>query len=303
MTPPDTPYGRLRELFDSYMLLERNFSAHTRAAYLADIDRLAAYLDELHILPQNATIDNLRAFVALLHDLGISPVSQARIVSGIRAFFRFLVLEGVVGANVGEQLEMPVQGRHLPEVLTVEEINAMVEAADERSDIGRRNRAIIEMLYGSGLRVSELCALEMNRVHLNEGVLTVLGKGSKERMVPMSPEGIERTREYLANTEITPARGHEGFVFHNYRGERISRVSVFKIVKQLALDAGIHKTISPHTLRHSFATHLLEGGANLRAIQMMLGHESIATTEIYLHLDTTRLRDEILSHHPRNRPR
>ena len=300
MTAPDAPYAQLRMLYDSYMLLERNFSGHTRAAYLADIDRLAAYLEELGIPTRNATIDNLRGFVSLLHDLGISPVSQARIVSGIRAFFRFLVLEGVVGANVAEMLEMPVQGRHLPEVLTIEEVNALADAADISTDIGRRNRAIIEVLYGSGLRVSELCALEMNRIHLNDGVLTVLGKGNKERMVPMSPEAIERIKEYLSNTDITPARGHEGYVFHNYRGEKISRVSVFKIVKQLALEAGIRKTISPHTLRHSFATHLLEGGANLRAIQMMLGHESIATTEIYLHLDTTRLRDEILSHHPRN---
>ena len=283
------------------MLLERNFSNHTRAAYLADIDRLAAYLHDLNLEPQLATIDNLRGFVVLLHELGISPVSQARIVSGIRAFYRFLVLEGMIGSNIGEQLEMPVQGRHLPEVLTVDEVNRLAEAADTNTDIGRRNRAIIEVLYGSGLRVSELCALEMNRVRLDDGVLTVLGKGSKERMVPMSPEAIERIREYLANTEISPARGHEGFLFHNYRGERISRVSVFKIVKQLAEAAGIRKIISPHTLRHSFATHLLEGGANLRAIQMMLGHESIATTEIYLHLDTTRLRDEILTHHPRNR--
>ena len=301
MTAPDTPYSQLRQLYDSYMLLERNFSSHTRAAYLADIDRLASYLEDIGVLPQQATIDHLRAFVGLLHDLGISSVSQARIVSGIRAFFRFLVLEGVVGANVAEMLEMPVLGRHLPEVLTIDEVNALAEAADDSTDIGRRNRAIIEVLYGSGLRVSELCALEMNRIHLSEAVLTVLGKGKKERMVPMSPEAVERIRMYLENTDITPTRGHEGFVFHNYRGERISRVSVFKIVKQLALDAGIRKTISPHTLRHSFATHLLEGGANLRAIQMMLGHESIATTEIYLHLDTTRLRDEILSHHPRNR--
>lgn len=301
MTPPDASYALLRQLYDSYMLLERNYSTHTRAAYLADVDRLAYFLEEQGVLVQNASIDNLRGFVALLHDLGISSVSQARIVSGIRAFFRFLVLEGTVGANVAEMLEMPVQGRHLPEVLTIDEVNALAEAADSSTDIGRRNRAIIEVLYGSGLRVSELCALEMNRIHLSEGVLTVLGKGNKERMVPMSPEAIDRIREYLENTAVTPARGHEGFVFHNYRGERISRVSVFKIVKQLALDAGIRKTISPHTLRHSFATHLLEGGANLRAIQMMLGHESIATTEIYLHLDTTRLRDEILSHHPRNK--
>ena len=301
MTSPDTPYEQLRQLYDSYMLLERNFSGHTREAYLADIDRLAAYLKDLNLEPQQATLDNLRAFVILLHELGISPVSQARIVSGIRAFYRFLVLEGVVGANIGELLEMPVTGRHLPEVLTLEEVNALAEAADSSTDIGRRNRAIIEVLYGSGLRVSELCALEMNRIRLDDGVLTVLGKGSKERMVPMSPEAIERIRLYLENTEISPARGHEGFVFHNYRGERISRISVFKIVKQLAELAGIRKIISPHTLRHSFATHLLEGGANLRAIQMMLGHESIATTEIYLHLDTTRLRDEILTHHPRNR--
>lgn len=301
MTPPDASYALLRQLYDSYMLLERNYSTHTRAAYLADVDRLAYFLEEQGVLVQNASIDNLRGFVALLHDLGISSVSQARIVSGIRAFFRFLVLEGTVGANVAEMLEMPVQGRHLPEVLTIDEVNALAEAADSSTDIGRRNRAIIEVLYGSGLRVSELCALEMNRIHLSEGVLTVLGKGNKERMVPMSPEAIDRIREYLENTAVIPARGHEGFVFHNYRGERISRVSVFKIVKQLALDAGIRKTISPHTLRHSFATHLLEGGANLRAIQMMLGHESIATTEIYLHLDTTRLRDEILSHHPRNK--
>jgi len=205
--------------------------------------------------------------------------------------------------NPAELIEAPRPGRHLPEVLSVDEIDRMIDAIDLYSPTGRRNRAIIETLYGSGLRVTELCTLERRRVFLDEGYVIVAGKGSKERMVPMSPQAIEQIDLYLeerAQRGETAKPGEEDYLFLNVRGAHLTRVMVFYIVRQLAEAAGIKKTISPHTLRHSFATHLLEGGANLRAIQAMLGHESISTTEIYLHLDNTRLREEILSHHPRN---
>ena len=224
-------------------------------------------------------------------------------MSGIKSFYKYLVIEGVNERNPAELIEAPRPGRHLPEVLSVDEIDRMIDAIDLYSPTGRRNRAIIETLYGSGLRVTELCTLERRRVFLDEGYVIVAGKGSKERMVPMSPQAIEQIDLYLeerAQRGETAKPGEEDYLFLNVRGAHLTRVMVFYIVRQLAEAAGIKKTISPHTLRHSFATHLLEGGANLRAIQAMLGHESISTTEIYLHLDNTRLREEILSHHPRN---
>jgi integrase/recombinase XerD len=283
------------------MLLERGLSDNTRVAYLADLDRFSEWLDDRQLSFDKVTIETLQQFVAELYDLGISPRTQARIISGLKSFYRFLALERIVEENPTLLLDAPRVGKHLPEVLTVDEIDRMIFMVDMTKAEGQRNRAIIETLYGCGLRVSELCNLEISRVNLDEGYLTVIGKGNKERMVPMSETSIEEIRLYLVereNLNIKP--GEENILFLNRRGHRLTRVMVFYIVRNLAELADVRKTISPHTLRHSFATHLLEGGANLRSIQQMLGHENISTTEIYLHMDNTRLREEILLHHPRN---
>lgn len=298
---PEHTYQALRPHYAAFLMLERGLSANTREAYLRDVDRLAQYLEESGIEPAEATADDLHSFIFALHDLGIAPRSQARIVSGVRSFYRYMEIEGITAKNPSQLLEGPKLGIHLPEVLTIDEVNDMIEAIDLSSPQGPRNRAIIELLYGSGLRVSELCTLERRRVCLDDQYLIVTGKGSKERLVPMSAESVDRIRIYLDTTTVTPKRGEEDYLFLNRRGAHLTRVMVFYIVRELAEAAGISKTISPHTLRHSFATHLLEGGANLRAIQAMLGHESIGTTQIYLHLDNTRLREEIIAYHPRNR--
>ncbi len=293
-----------RKQYAAYLLLERGLAENTRLAYLADYDRLAAWLAENGSAPETAGQDLLSEFLNTLHELGVALRSQTRIVSGMRSFYKFLLAENVRPDNPSALLEVPHPGRKLPEVLTVDEIDAMTACIDPASDQALRNRAIIEMLYGSGLRVSELCTLERAHLFFDEGFLLVRGKGSKERMVPMSDPAMEATALYLDardNNGPDPKPGEEGYVFLNRRGSHLTRVMVFYIVRELAALAGVRRTISPHTLRHSFATHLLEGGANLRAIQQMLGHESIGTTEIYLHIDNTRLREEILAHHPRNR--
>ena len=295
-------YESLRKQYQAFLLLERGLSENTRVAYLADLERFAQWADGIDI--DQADSHLLQAFVRDLHELGIAPRSQARIISGLKSFYRYLVFENVRDDNPMDAIDAPSIGRKLPEVLTIDEVNAMISAIDTSDLLGQRNRAIIEMLYGSGLRVSELCTLERRRVLLDEQYLIVKGKGSKERMVPMSDDAVEQTQLYLDQRwrEGAPIKpGEEDYLFLNRRGAHLTRVMVFYIVRELAEAVGISKTISPHTLRHSFATHLLEGGANLRAIQQMLGHESIATTEIYLHLDNTRLREEILLHHPRNK--
>lgn len=303
MTPPANSYAALRPHYEAFLMLERGLSPNTREGYLADADRLAAWLQSEGIEPAEATPEAIHGFVVAIHDMGIAPRTQARVVSGVKSFYRFLLVEGVVDANPAELVEGPRPGRHLPEVLTIPEVEAMLATADTSTLLGCRNRAILEVLYGSGLRVSELCELETRRVSADEGYLMVTGKGSKDRIVPMSEASVEAVNRYRdawrrADTDVKP--GNEDYLFLNSRGARLTRQMVFYIVRGAAEAAGIRKTISPHTLRHSFATHLLEGGANLRAIQAMLGHESIATTEIYLHLDNTRLREEILLHHPRN---
>lgn len=295
-------FRRLRAGYEAYLLLERGMSANTRDAYLRDADRLCNCLADAGATVPDATAGQLQQFVADLHDLGIAPRSQARIISGMKSLYRYLHLEGITDTDPTLKIDTPRLGRHLPDVLSLDEINAMVEAVDLNKPEGPRNRAIIETLYGCGLRVSELCELEIARVDFDAAVLSVTGKGSKERLVPMSDESIRWIRAYADWRATLPVkRGEEAFLFLNRRGHRLSRVMVFYIVRELAALAGVKKNISPHTLRHSFATHLLEGGANLRAIQQMLGHESIATTEIYLHIDNTRLREEILKYHPRNR--
>lgn len=296
-------FRRILKLYEAHLLLERGLSDNTRTAYLSDLERFAEWLGE-DSNPADVGVREVESFVRELHDMGIAPRSQMRIISGLKSFFRYLNFDGRRDDNPMQLIDSPSAGRKLPEVLSIDEVNAMFAAANTSDILGRRNRAMLEVLYGSGLRVSELCTLERRRVVLEEQYLTVTGKGSKERMVPMSDDAVEQIQLYLAERErcgVVPAPGEEDYLFLNRRGKHLTRVMVFYIVRELAELAGVVKTISPHTLRHSFATHLLEGGANLRAIQQMLGHESIATTEIYLHLDTTRLREEILMHHPRNR--
>lgn len=287
------------------MLLERGLSDNTREAYLRDLDTLQDYLRTQGVDFDCVELHHLEDYLVELHDTGIAPRSIARMISGMKSAMKYMKMEGLIDGNPALLIEGPRPGRHLPEVLSVEDIDAMLDAVDLESATGRRNRAIIETLYGCGLRVSELCNLQISRINFDERFLIVTGKGSKERLVPMSEPSIEEIGLYLHDErprlDIKP--GEEDIVFLNVRGHRLTRQMVFIMLRQLAEEAGVEKTISPHTLRHSFATHLLEGGANLRAIQQMLGHESIATTEIYLHLDTTRLREEILQHHPRNRRR
>ena len=288
--------------YSAYLLLERGLSNNTREGYLNDVKKLLNYLNENNLSLKDVSLDHLHNFIATLHDLGISSRSQARIISGIKSFFRFLKLENHIDTNPTLLLESPRVGRKLPEVLSIEEIDDMISCIDLSANEGQRNRAIIETLYSCGLRVSELINLEINKIFLEEEYIVIKGKGNKERIVPISPTAIHEIKLYLddrRHLDIKP--GEENILFLNRRGRRLTRVMIFYIIKQLAELANIRKEISPHTLRHSFATHLLEGGANLRAIQQMLGHESISTTEIYIHIDRTRLREEILTFHPRNK--
>ena len=289
------------DAYEAYLILERGLSDNTREAYVRDVGKLVRYLETEKVTLREVTTDTLRAFAADLFDLGISPRTQARIVSGIKSFFRFLKLEGYLDSNPSLLLESPALRRHLPEVLRLDEIDAMIGAIDMEKAEGQRNRAIMETLYGCGLRVSELINLEISKLYFDEQFIMVHGKGDKERIVPISPQAIREIKDYLPDRALLPVkRGEENILFLNRRGHRLTRVMIFYIIKQLAEAAGIRKEVSPHTLRHSFATHLLEGGANLRAIQQMLGHEDISTTEIYLHIDSSMLRAEILAHHPRN---
>ena len=296
-----SPAPDIHTRYAAWLLLERGMSANTRMAYTSDALRLDTWLRERGLTLETATLDRLLDFIADLHALGIGPRSQARIISGIKSLYRFMKLERIIPENPTLLIDAPRIGKHLPEVLTVAEVDAMLAAIDPSRPHAQRNRAIIEVLFSCGLRVSELVSLEISRMNLDEGYLTVTGKGSKERMVPMSASAVAELTDWLAERQTYPVKaGHEGYVFLNRCGRRLTRVMVFYIVRDLAEAAGIRKEISPHTLRHSFATALLEGGANLRAIQQMLGHESIGTTEIYLHLDNTRLRDEIVRCHPRS---
>ena len=288
--------------YNQYLKLEKSFSPHTIKAYLVDVDKLLQYLKEEDLHPFDATLENLEHFSATLRDLGIQPRSQARILSGIRSFYHFLILEDYLQADPSELLESPQIGFHLPEVLTLEEIDNLIGSIDLSTSEGQRNRAILETLYSCGLRVSELCNLKLSELYLEDGFIKVEGKGSKQRLVPISPRAIHELRLYFIDrNRMTIKKDFEDYVFISKRGKNISRIMVFHIIKELANNIGLKKTISPHTFRHSFATHLLEGGANLRAIQCMLGHESIGTTEIYTHIDKNRLRHEIIEHHPRNK--
>ncbi|MGN0237178.1 MAG: site-specific tyrosine recombinase/integron integrase [Lepagella sp.] len=288
--------------FAHHLVLERGLADNTARGYLVDVGHLLEFIEAQGLSLDNVTRDDIHTLLCELHDLGISARSQARFIAGIRSFFKFLRLEGYIESDPTELIESPRIGRSLPDVLSIEDIDAMIAALPVDKEETPRNHAIIETLYGSGLRVSELVALRLSRISLDEGYIIVEGKGGKQRLVPLSPVAIELIRDYLPLREqgvIKP--GNEDILFLNRRGAPLTRVMVFYIIRDLAVAAGINKKVSPHTLRHSFATHLLEGGANLRAIQEMLGHESIATTEIYLHLDRTRLRSELLTHHPHYR--
>ena len=291
----------LRE-YNGYLRLQRGLRANTAEAYRRDVEKLTAWLAAEHTPLREVTYPALEQFTAALFELGIAETTRKRIVSGIKSFFHFLRISDFIAEDPSLLLETPRPGLHLPEVLTLSEIDALIAAIDPDSAEADRNRAIMETLYGCGLRVSELTNLEIGRINFAEGFITVLGKGSKERIVPMSPVAADRIQEYLhgSRTEVKIKPGEEGILFLNRRGHRLTRQMIFTIVRRLAEAAGVTKTISPHTMRHSFATHLLEGGANLLSIQQMLGHESVATTEIYIHLDTSHLREEILLHHPRN---
>ena len=294
--------------YQRFLKLQRGYSANTLDAYMRDLQKLLDYLDgawghdgqqPLDVL--TVRLEDLQHFAAGLHDIGIHPRSQCRVLSGVRAFFRYLQQEGYREDDPTELLESPVLGEHLPEVLSTEEVDAMEKSLDMSKWEGHRNRAIIEVLFSCGLRVSELVNLRLSNLYVKEKFLRVIGKGSKERLVPISSRAIQELEWWFADRQhmnIKP--GEEDYVFLNRRGAHLTRTMILIMIKQTAEQAGIRKTISPHTLRHSFATALLEGGADLRAIQAMLGHESIGTTEIYTHIDMTQLRQQILAHHPRN---
>ena len=285
--------------FTGYLRLERAMSGNTVEAYGRDSQHLLTWLGEHGLSAAEMRQADVEQFMACMHDLGLTGRSQARLFAGIRQFFRYLRLEGYMEHDPMELLDAPRRGEHLPDVLTVGEVDALIAAVDMGKAEGQRNRAILETLYGSGLRVSELLDLTLDRVFLDEQYLIVEGKGSKQRGVPLSPVAVEQIELWLTDRELLPIKPKAGrLLFLNRRGNGLTRQMIFHIIRTCAALAGIEKRVSPHTLRHSFATHLLEGGANLRAIQEMLGHESLATTEFYLHLDRTLLRRELLTHHP-----
>lgn len=289
--------------FESYLKIEKGLSENSIFAYLNDVDKLREFSEALDKSVESIELSDLQYFVGDLFDMGLSTRSQARVISGIKQFFEFLLLENTITKNPSDLLESPRIGRKLPEVLSISEIDTLITHIDLSKQEGHRNKAIIETLYCCGLRVSELCDLKISNIFFNEGFIRVIGKGNKERLVPLSPSVEKEVGLYFQSmrNHIQIAAGHEDFLFLNRRGKKLTRVMIFTIVKQLAESMGLKKTISPHTFRHSFATHLIEGGANLRAIQEMLGHESILTTEIYTHISQTAQRDAIMLYHPRNK--
>jgi len=290
--------------YGAFLRLEKSLSGNTVEAYSADLEKLRSFLDIVApgISPESVSYDQLKDFLVWIGELGMSPRSQARIVSGLRSFFRYLAMDGQITVDPSELLESPKTGRRLPAILNVEEIDMIMDAIDLSRQEGHRNRAIIETLYSCGLRVSELVDLRITNLFFRDGFIKVTGKGSKERLIPISNKAIREIGMYFSQSRNhqVPVKGAENIVFLNRRGNKLTRVMIFTILKELVLKAGIKKKVSPHTLRHSFATHLVEGGADLRAVQEMLGHESILTTEIYTHLDREYLRDAIISFHPRS---
>ncbi len=284
-----------------YLKLERNYSPNTIAAYRHDLSHLLSFAQEREKKVEELTLEDLQQFSRSLHECGMAPKSHARILSGVRSFYRFLALDGYIETDPSELLELPQLGRHLPEVLTVAEVDAMERSVDVSRPEGHRNRAIIEVLFSCGLRVSELVNLRLSAIHAQEHIVQVVGKGNKERLVPISDSALDELELWYAvrcHIDIRP--GEEDYVFLNRRGTHLTRTMVLIMIKRQARLAGITKTVSPHTLRHSFATEMLRRGADIRFIQAMLGHEDIGTTEIYTHIDSSMLREEILLHHPRN---
>lgn len=302
MKSGDNSTANMVKRYIRYLKLERNYSVNTIQAYQHDLQWLLDYLDKNNLDVLQVKLDNLEHFASTLHEHGINPRSQARILSGLRSFYRYLLLDGYVENDPTELLESPHVRNHLPDVLSTVEIDMLEETIDLSKWEGQRNKAIIEVLFSCGLRVSELVNLKLSDLYLDSKFIRILGKGNKERLVPISPKAIKELNYwFIDRREMKIKPGEEDYVFLNRRGSHLTRTMILIMIKQLAKEAGIKKNISPHTLRHSFATSLLEGGADLRAIQAMLGHEDIATTEIYTHIDTTTLRQEILEHHPRNR--
>lgn len=288
--------------YKNFLQLERSMSENSVKAYLDDVNKLINFVANEQLDIQTLTLDHLEQFVAQLYDLGINARSVARIISGVKSFFGFMLLDGYISKDPSELLETPKIGFKLPVVLSLEEIDRIISVIDLSCKEGERNKAILEILYGCGLRISELTNLKFSDLYLEEGFIKVEGKGGKQRLVPISHTAVKALNNYITERKQSDAqKGHEDIVFLSKRGTAISRIMVFHFVKQYAEAAGVKKNISPHTFRHSFATHLLEGGANIRAIQLMLGHEKITTTEIYTHIDRDYLRQEIIEHHPRNK--
>lgn len=295
------PRQQLIQRYKTYLRLEQHLSDNSIDSYLYDVDKLYTYIGDIGLSLREVKLQHLNSFAAHMLDLGISMRSLARVLSGVKSFFRFLSLEEEIERDPTDMLQTPPIPKKLPEVLTLAEIDSLLGAIDEERPEASRDTAIIEVLYSCGLRVSELCGLTYSDVFLDEGYLHVWGKGRKERLVPMSPKAVADVQRYLNDPCRYNAKPeYDQYIFISRRGQPISRITVFCLIRTLAELAGIHKEISPHTLRHSFATHLLEGGADLHAIQLMMGHESIATTEIYTHVDRTALRADILRYHPRN---
>jgi len=287
--------------YTRYLKLERNYSPNTLAAYQNDLSWLLSFCEQQEMNPLDMQLEDLQHFAVQLHEHQIGPTSQARILSGIRSFYKYLLLSGEIEQDPTELLESPHLGERLPEVLSTDEIDQIQKSIDLSKSEGQRNKTIIEVLFSCGLRVSELVNLKLSNLYLEEGFVRVMGKGSKERLVPISSKAIRELKYWFVDRNLMKIQqGEEDYVFLNRRGKHLTRTMILIMLKRQAVAAGITKTISPHTLRHSFATELLKGGADLRAIQSMLGHESIGTTELYMHIDTTTLREEILQHHPRN---
>ena len=287
--------------YTRYLKLERNYSPNTLAAYQNDLSWLLSFCEQQEMNPLDMQLKDLQHFAVQLHEHQIGPTSQARILSGIRSFYKYLLLSGEIEQDPTELLESPHLGERLPEVLSTDEIDQIQKSIDLSKPEGQRNKTIIEVLFSCGLRVSELVNLKLSNLYLEEGFVRVMGKGSKERLVPISSKAIRELQYWFVDRNLMKIQqGEEDYVFLNRRGKHLTRTMILIMLKRQAVAAGITKTISPHTLRHSFATELLKGGADLRAIQAMLGHESIGTTELYMHIDTTTLREEILQHHPRN---
>ncbi|MFZ6052021.1 site-specific tyrosine recombinase XerD [Halocola ammonii] len=290
--------------FKSYLRLEKSLSKNSIEAYIRDVKTFQEFSDTLPHSPSPLKVEmsDIKKFLKSLYEIGLSASTQARMLSGLRAFFKYLLLEDLISKSPVELLESPKIGRKLPDTLEFEEVEELISALDLSHPQGTRNKAIIETLYSCGLRVSELVNLEISNLYFDDGFIRVTGKGDKERLVPIGQSAIKYINHYFEQdrNHIEPKDGHEDFLFLNRRGSKLTRVMIFTILKNLAAAAGIDKNISPHTLRHSFATHMVQGGADLRAVQEMLGHSSITTTEIYTHLDRDYLKSEILSHHPRS---